>query len=155
MLQDIFINLNTKGRAMETTIEQFRESLTTKLSKIEDRLESLKSDFQIGQFEDKEAIKAKLKAAKLNVKSMSKTVRAAESKAKNWLKAKEKSGESTIKGWKVKFENAKLDRHAKSAEENADAAISLAEAKVTDAILAAYEAIDARISANESSATKH
>lgn len=140
---------------METTIEKFTETLRNKLSKIEGQLETVKSDFQAGQIEDKAAIKAKLKSAKLNVKSFSKDVKAAESKAKNWLKAKEKSGESVIKGWKAKFDQSKLDRHAKSAEENADAAISFAEAKIADAIYAVYEAIDARISATESPNTKH
>lgn len=140
---------------METKVDQFTESLKNKLAKIEGQLETIKSDIQTGESNDKAAIKAKLKAAKINVKSMTKSVKAAEVKTKNWLKAKEKSGESVIRGWKSKYEKAKLDHHAESAEENAEAAISLAEVKIADAVFAAYEAIDARMSASESPNPKH
>ncbi len=140
---------------MESKVDQFTESLKSKLSKIEGQLGAIKSEIQVGEKNDKAAIKAKLKAAKLNVKSMTKSVKAAETKTKSWLKAKEKSGESVIKSWKNKFEKAKLDHHAKSAEENAEAAISLADAKIADAVFAAYEAIDARMTANESTNPKH
>ena len=134
---------------MNTTVDQLRETLRTKMTKMEGQLEEIKSDIKTGAKEDNAAIQAKLKAAKLSVKSMAKDVKAAETKAGNWIKAKEKSGSSVIQGWKNKFEKAKLDRHANKAADNAVAAVSLAEAKIANAALATYEAIDARMAADE------
>ncbi len=134
---------------MNTTVDQLRETLRTQMTKMGSQLEEIKSDIKKSEKADKLAIQAKLKAAKLGVKSMAKDVRAAETKAGKWIKAKEKSGALVIKGWKNKFEQAKLDRHANRAEDNALAAVSLAEAKITNAVLAAYEAIDARMEADE------
>ena len=53
-------------------------------------------------------------------------------------------------GWKTKAKRAKLDNHVMHAENNAEAAIAIAEAKVAEAVLATYEAIEAHIACNES-----
>ena len=134
---------------MNTSVEKFRETLRTKMTKLEGQLEGIKSDLKTGEQEDKVAIQAKLKAAKLGVQRMAKEVRAAEAKAGKWIKAKEQSGSSIIQGWKSRFEKAKLDHHANKAAHNAVAAVSIAEAKIANAALATYEAIDARMAAND------
>lgn len=138
-----------KAQNMNTTVDQLRESLRTKMTKIEGQLGEIKSEIKMSAKEDKAAIQSKLKAAKMGVQSMSKNMKAAETKAGRWIKAKEKSGSSVIQGWKNKFEKTKLDRHANSAADNALAAVSIAEAKIANAVLATYEAIDARMAVDE------
>jgi|GEM_PF-2675154 len=134
---------------MNNTVDQLRETLQTKMTKMGCQLEDIKSDIKAGAKQDKSAIQEKLKAAKLSVRSMAKDVRVAETKAGNWIKAKEKSGASVIHGWKKSFEKSKLDQHANSAAANALAAVSLAEAKIANAALATYEAIDARMASDD------
>ena len=140
---------------MSTGVEQFSESLRNKLTQMETQLAGIKADFKAGQKEDLATTQTKLKAARANVQTFAKDVKSAEVKAQIWVAAKEKAGEAMIQGWKTKFDKAKLEHHAKSAEENAVATIALAEAKMGEAVLATYEAMDARWTADATPAAKH
>lgn len=140
---------------MSVLANQFADSLRIKLVKMGGQIDGIKADVKLGKSEDHASIENKLKMAKLGVKTMGKDLKSAETKMQNWLKAKEKSGVSVIRGWVSLFDKNKLDRHAKTAEENAVAAISLAEGKIAEAVLATYEAIDARMTADETPEAKH
>lgn len=63
------------------------------------------------------------------------------------MKAKEASGAAVIQGWKDRHEDRKMVHHAERAEDNAAASICLAESAIADAVLASYEALDARLAA--------
>ena len=66
-----------------------------------------------------------------------------------WIKAKEASGASVVHGWMDESDSLKRERHASSAEDDAEAVISLAEAAVVNAVVATYEAIDAQRAAEQ------
>ena len=135
---------------MNERIDQFTESMRQRISKMERQLETVKSDIHADMTNDKRDLQSKLKIAGLLVHKIRKDIKVADSGNPKVLKAHEKNGTAIAQGWKTEIKKAKLDSHASRAEDNAESAITIAEAKVAEAILATYEAIDARISSIES-----
>jgi hypothetical protein len=132
-----------------STVDRFSESLQATLTKMDQQLDSVKSDLVAMRQHDKAAIQARLQAVRLSIEDGKLQAQAAEGKLKGWLRAKEEAGVAVIQGWKDKREQSKLEHHAERAEGNAEGAICLAEAAMTNAILATYEALDARMSADD------
>lgn len=109
----------------------------------------MKADFQAGHRQSEDSIQTKLDGAKVELLATKKDMRAEEAKSQNWLEAQMSSGENVIKGWKDKHETDKLKEHLEKAEQNAEAAISLAETAVAHTVVATYEAINDRMSAEK------
>jgi acyl-CoA reductase-like NAD-dependent aldehyde dehydrogenase len=130
---------------MSAKIDQFTESLRLKLTKWESQINGLKADIETVERDGEATIESMLKAARLSVESQGEAVKAAGAKAKNWLKAKEEASVAVVQGWKDKHEQHKLEHRAERAEDSAGAAIYLAEAAITEAIVAIYEAMEARL----------
>ena len=138
-------DLRSEPKTMSTKIDKFCESLRLKLTKWESELNGLKSDVKTVEQEGEAAIESKLKAARLSVETQEEAVKVAGAKAKSWLNAKGNASVAVVQGWKDRHEQRKLDHHADQAEENAEAAICLAEAAITEAIVATYEAMATRL----------
>ena len=78
--------------------------------------------------------------------------KAAEVTVAKWVKTKEASDASVIQRTKDECESRQLERQAASAEDDAEAGISLAEAAIVNAVNATYLAIDARRAAEQQKA---
>jgi len=135
---------------MNDKVDQFTESLRQRISKKESQLEGVRFDIRADMANDKKDIQLKLKSAGLLVHKIQKDIKIEDGENPKVLKAHEKVGTAVAQGWKTEIKKTKLDNHAMRAEDNAEAAISIAEAKVAEAVLATYEAIDARIASVES-----
>ena len=61
-----------------------------------------------------------------------------------WFAAKQVSDASVVQGLDDECESRQLARQAASAEDDAEAGVSLAEAAIVNAVNATYEAIDAQ-----------
>ncbi|MBC8026107.1 MAG: hypothetical protein H7Y89_08960 [Steroidobacteraceae bacterium] len=86
---------------------------------------------------DSQSVRHKFEAAKHVAET-------AESSVTKWLNAKKESHVSVVQGWNGECESRKLEHQATSAEDDAEAGIYLAEASIVRAVVATYEAIDAR-----------
>ena len=132
----------------------FAKSLRKKLTSIETMIQEVKSDLEDAKAHESHVILSKMKSVRQHFDAAKHDVKAAETDVASWLKAKEAAGASVIKGWKDAHESRKLEHHAVTAEGNAIAQTLLAEAAIVGAVIAAYEAIDARSSADEARQTK-
>ena len=133
---------------MSAKIDQFRDSLNAKLTKIQSQIDGVKAEVKTDYQQKQPALAEKLGAARANVAAKKQEAKGAAAKAEDWVKAKAEAGADLIQTWKDKHEKNKLDRYADRAELNAEAAIYYAEAALADAIEASYEAIAARVDAD-------
>lgn len=134
---------------MSDRINQFTESLRLNLTALEDQLTAVKGDLAASRQEDAAIVRSKLEAARKSLEFRKAQATAAQDKAQAWLKAKEEVGAATLRGWKEKHEKNKLERHAERAEDNAVSAVFFAELAMADAVIAVFEAVEARLNAED------
>ena len=135
---------------MSNRIENFTNSIKKRLANMESQLGSVSSDIHADMHNDPKDLQSKLADARKNLKSIDRHMTVSNAESPKRIKAREANGNATIQGWKAEVKKTKLDDHAARFEDKAQEAISIAEAKVADAVLATYEAIEARISSNHS-----
>lgn len=140
---------------MNDRIEQFTENLKQRISRMEHQLEDLNSDIHADLGNDSKSLQAKLKNAALLAGELQKKTKAENSENPKVLKAHQKNGVAADQGWKREIKKSKLDNHAARSEDNAQSAISMAESRVAEAIVATYEALAARMASNENSQRPH
>jgi hypothetical protein len=133
---------------MSAKIDQFRDALNVRLTKLQSQIDSVKSEVKADYQNQQSVLAEKLGAARASVAARKQAAKGAAAKAEDWLKAKAEAGADLIQTWKDKHEKNKLDRYADRAEQNAEAAICFAEASLAEAIEASYEAIAARVAAD-------
>ena len=134
---------------MSTKIDQFTESLRQSLTKMEGQLERARADIKAVQQDDQAALEAKLRDARHFVESTRESTKTASAKIQSWIKAREATGAALIASWREKAEKSKLEAHAEKAEEHAAAAVTYAEGAMADALVATFEALEARLAAND------
>lgn len=128
---------------MNDRTDQFTDTPRLRLSSMESQLEGVRSDINANMSNDKKDLESKLKAAGLLVHKIKEERNVESNENPKVLKVHEKLGTAVAQGWKTEVKKAKLDDHAARADNNAEAGISIAEAKVADAVLATYQAIEA------------
>lgn len=134
---------------MSDQVDEFAEALRLRLTRVEALLQGLKSELQESADAQGAALQSKLDAARANAQEAARDMRTAQSKAKNWVQAREAAGAAVIQGWKDGHEDRKLAQHAQRAEDNAVAGLYFAEAAIANAVLSSYEALDARLAAGQ------
>lgn len=134
---------------MSERINHFTESLRLNLTALEDQLTAVKADLAASRQEDAAIVRSKLDTARKALEFRKAQAQTAQGKAQAWLKAKEEAGAATLRGWKEKHEKNKLERHAERAEDNAESAIFFAELAMADAAIAVFEALEARLAADD------
>jgi len=129
---------------MGEEIDQFCEDLRTKLTVIENHLTTVGDSIKAAPSEAKEAISAKIDAAKTMHAQNMQVI--ADTKGKLEARVQERKSEiaSEIQEWKTNRETEKLEHRAKKAENYAIFAIEFAAAATAEADLAVLEAIAAR-----------
>lgn len=138
---------------MSERIDQFADSLGERLTTIEKMIDEAKIGLEEAKDTDSDKLHSNSPSVRHKFEAAKNVVKAAESSVTQWLKAKEALGTSVVHGWKDERESRKLEHQAASAEDDAEAGIYLAEAAIVNAVVATYEAIDARRAAEQPEAT--
>jgi hypothetical protein len=129
---------------MSERIDQFADSLAQRLNTIEKMIDEAKIGLEEATGTDSNELPSNSQSVRHKFEAAKHVAKCAESNMTKWLKAKDASGTSVVQGWKDECESRKLEHQAASAEINAEAGIYLAEAAIVNAMIATYEAIDAR-----------
>jgi len=137
---------------MSERVDHFAESLRQRLTTIGQMIDEAKFGLTEAKASDGSELRPDAESVRQKFETAKHEVTATESRMTTWLKAREMSGTAVVEGWKDECETRKLEHHAASAEDNAEAGIYLAEAAFVKAVVASYEAIDARRAAEQGDA---
>lgn len=129
---------------MSERIDQIADSLGQRLTTIERMIDEAKIGLKEAKGADNNELHSESQSVRQRFELAKLVARSAESSMTRWLEAKEVSATSVVQGWKDECESRKFERQAASAEDNAEAGICLAEAAIVNAVIATFEAIDAR-----------
>ena len=134
---------------MGARIEKFVNNLHEGLTTAETRLNNVKSSIGAAKADSKAAIEGKVADARAAVEKSKKDVNDVQAKLKSHLEAKKAETREAVADWKEKRHTDKLAKRADRAEEDAAWAIIIANDAIEQANLAAFEAIEARLDADE------
>ncbi len=133
---------------MSDRIDTFTNNLRTQLHNIDERLSSVKTTIESTANEDRAILESKLDDVKANLKAKKNEFNAYREKIKELEQEKETEVKSTVEEWKTKRETKKLNRRADRAEDYAATGVFVAMAAMDEAEAAILEAISARLDAD-------
>jgi hypothetical protein len=133
--------------ATQTKTDTFTDGLRQRLEGIDTQIHRMKTDLRDGMRQDNVSIEARITDARKHLEITKSNIEDVEAKSRNWIENRTAAGMAVIQGWKNDHNQEKLNHHALSAEEHAQAAIDIAECSIAEAAVATYEAMEARIAA--------
>jgi hypothetical protein len=139
---------------MNARIDQFRESLRSKLKSIDNNMESLKAKIDSKARTAEQDAQSYLDGVKKRIEKEGAKLAAAQADIKKWAEERKAASSEKIAEWKTKRETASLKNRAESAERYAAAAAVVALAAADEAEQASLEAWLARRDAESAQATK-
>jgi hypothetical protein len=139
---------------MAERIDRFCENLRVKLTSIDNEMQSLKAKIDQKMKTAGQDVQTELNAVKKRIEQDRARVTAAQNDMKKWMEEHKSLTREKVAEWKAKFEKAKLQSHAESAERYATGAAIVALAAVDQAQEAALEAWLARKEADSAQASK-
>jgi hypothetical protein len=129
---------------MSERIDKFCENLRVKLTGIDNEMQSLRATIDGKLKTAGQDVQTQLNAVKKRIEQDRAKVTAAQNDMKKWTEERRSATREKIAEWKAKFERAKLQSYADSAERYAAGAAIVALAAVDQAQEAALEAWLAR-----------
>ena len=142
-----------KGAAMSERIDQFADGLGERLSKIETMIDAAKIGLREAKVRDWNDLDSTSHWVRHQFEAAKHVAKTAEASVTGWVKAKEASHASVVQGSGDESASSQLERQAASAEDDAEAGLSLAEVAIVNAVNASYEAIDAQRAAERPKAS--
>ncbi|HEY7244068.1 MAG TPA: hypothetical protein VH678_09325 [Xanthobacteraceae bacterium] len=139
---------------MAERIDEFCENLRIKLTSIDNEMRSLKAKVDGKLKTAGQDVQNQLNAVKKRMEQDRAKVTSAQNDMKKWMEERKSATREKVAEWKAKFEKAKLQSHADSAEHYAAAAAIIALAAVDEAQEAALEAWLARREADSAQGTQ-
>jgi hypothetical protein len=138
---------------MSERIDQFADGLGDRLANIETMIDAAKIGLKEAKVTDRNDLDSSSHSVRRKFEAARHVAKTAEASVTEWVKAKEASHASVVQGSTDECESCQLERQAASAEDDAEAGISLAEAAIVNAVNATYEAIDAQRAAEQPKAS--
>ena len=129
---------------MGQRIDQFCDDLRAKLTKIDDRLGSLKAKLDARAESAEQDVRGRLDQLQRHIEHDHAKVSAARETVKSWVENRKAATADKVAGWKANHEVGRLKKRADDAENYAAAATAMAVAAVDHAEEAALEAWIAR-----------
>ncbi len=129
---------------MSERIDQFCESLRTKLTSIDNNMQALKAKIDSKAQTAEQEVRTRLETVKKRIEQDRTKLQTAQTDIKKWVDGFKAASNEKIAEWKVKREKVKLQSRAENAERYAIAAAVIALAAVDEAEQAALEAWLAR-----------
>jgi archaellum component FlaC len=139
---------------MAERIDRFCENLRVKLTSIDNEMQSLKAKIDEKVKTAGQDAQTQLNAVKKRIEQERAEVAAAQNDMKKWMEERKSASTEKIAEWKAKFEKAKLQSYADSAERYAAGATIVAMAAVDQAQEAALEAWLARKEADNAQSSQ-
>ena len=139
---------------MAERIDRFCENLRVKLTNIDNEMQSLKAKIDEKVKTAGQDVQTELNAVKKRIEQDRAKLTAAQNDMKKWMEERKSATTEKIAEWKAKFEKAKLQSYAESAERYATGAAIVALAAVDQAQEAALEAWLARREADSAQASR-
>jgi hypothetical protein len=139
---------------MAERIDRFCENLRVKLTSMDNEMQSLKAKIDQKVKTAGQDVQTELNAVKKRIEQDRAKLTAAQSDMKKWMEERKSATAEKIAEWKAKFEKAKLQSYADSAERYATGAAVVALAAVDQAQEAALEAWLARREADSAPASR-
>lgn len=134
---------------MSERIDQFADALGQRLTTIETMIDEARIGLNEAKSTDRSELQANSRSVRHKFEAAKLLAKTTETRMTQWLKAKESSDNSVVRGWNDECESRKLEHRAATAQDTAEAGISLAEAAIVRAVVATYEAIDAQRAAEQ------
>jgi hypothetical protein len=125
-------------------IDQFADELGERLSTIGTMIDAAKIGLKKAKVTDQDDLDSVSHSVRLKFEAAKHVAKSAEASVTEWVKAKEALHASVVQGSTDEYENCQLERQAASAQDDAEAGISMAEAAIVNAVNASYAAIDAQ-----------
>ena len=129
---------------MSERTDQFADGLERRLTTIEIIIEEAKVGLKEAKRTDREDHNSTSYSVRQKFEAAKQVAKITESSVTKWFAAKQVSDASVVQGLDDECENRQLARQAASAEDVAEAGVSLAGAAIVNAVNATYEAIDAQ-----------
>ena len=139
---------------MSERVDKFCEKLRTDLNAVEERLDRIKQRIETSKTESRAAVESKIAEVKAKVDAQKRKAEDAKVKMKSRIEEKKAETSAKIEEWKANREQHKLEKRADRAEDYAVWCIVVADDSVYAADLAALEAIEARLLAEEFAAER-
>ena len=135
-------------------IDQFCENLRTKLTSIDNNMESLKAKIESKAKTAEQDVQSHLNGVKKRMEQDRAKLATAQADMNKWANERKATADAKIAEWKAKMETAKLKGRAEGAERYAAAAVVVAAAAIDEAERASLEAWLARKDADGAQASK-
>jgi hypothetical protein len=129
---------------MSERVDQFAVELGERLSSIGTMIEAAKLGLEEARVTDRNDLDALRQSVRRKFEAARHVAKTAEASVTEWVRAKEVSDAAVVQRSMDDCESRQLERDAVSAEDDAEAGISLAEAAIVNAVNASYAAIDAQ-----------
>jgi chromosome segregation ATPase len=134
---------------MSAKVDQFCDSLRTRLNAIEGRIESVKANVEILPKQAEKALRDMLDEARTRLQAQKERIEQTRANLKAHAQQKIAETKKAVSEWKAKRETRKLQARADRAEAYAADAIAFALATIDEAEEAILDAVVARIDADQ------